>query len=173
MSVPLLDLRAQFQSIRDEVPPALMEVVESQQFIIRELYDIPASALIDFDRFTIPFEGPFDLIVCNHMFNHAVRLDGFLSTLRAALKPGGHLYLYNEIDDSEFLGGTQSMIATIIVVLTFRKKTKSTTTAPRMAAKLSQPKIRLACPTSYALFASSQNCDVVSSPRMLTKTSKA
>jgi len=33
--------------------------------------------------------------------------------VHAALKPGGHLYLYNEIDDSEFLDGGQSMIATM------------------------------------------------------------
>ena len=61
----------------------------------------------------MPFEQPFDLIVCNHMFNHAVRLDGFLEAVRGALRPGGHLYLYNEIDDSEFLDGGQSMIATM------------------------------------------------------------
>ena len=34
MNVPLLDLRAQFQTIRDEVMSALLEVVESQQFIM-------------------------------------------------------------------------------------------------------------------------------------------
>ncbi len=90
-----------------------MPIFESQQFIIQELYGIPTSALIDFDCFRIPFEGTFDLIVCNHMFNHAVRLDAFLATVRAALKPGGCVYLYNEIDDSEFLGGGQSMIATM------------------------------------------------------------
>ena len=34
MNVPLLDLKAQLQSIRDEVLPALLSVVESQQFIM-------------------------------------------------------------------------------------------------------------------------------------------
>ena len=90
-----------------------MPIWESQQFIIQELYGIPSASLIDFDRFSIPFDRPFDLIVANHMFNHAVRLDGFLHSVRTALKPGGHLYLYNEIDDSEFLDGGQSMIATM------------------------------------------------------------
>ena len=90
-----------------------MAIWESQQFIMQELYGIPTSALIDFDQFTIPSDQPFDLIVCNHMFNHAVRLDLFLSAARNALRPGGHLYLYNEIDDSEFLEGGQSMIATM------------------------------------------------------------
>jgi SAM-dependent methyltransferase len=90
-----------------------MPIWESQQFIMQELYGIPSSSLIDFDKFHIPFDDPFDLIVCNHMFNHSVRLDGFLAAVRQALKPGGHCYLYNEIDDSEFLDGGQSMIATM------------------------------------------------------------
>jgi len=90
-----------------------MPIWESQQFILRELYGIQASELIDFDDFSIPFSEPFDLIVCNHMFNHAVRLDQFLAEVRGALKPGGYLYLYNEIDDSEFLNSGQSMIATM------------------------------------------------------------
>lgn len=90
-----------------------MAIWESQQFIMRELYGIPTLGLIDFDRFTIPRSQPYDLIVCNHMFNHAVQLDLFLREARSALRPGGHLYLYNEIDDSEFLEGGQSMIATM------------------------------------------------------------
>ena len=90
-----------------------MPIWESQQLIIREMHGIETSELIDFDRFHIPFEEPFDLILCNHMFNHAVRLDCFLATIRGALRPGGHLYLYNEIDDSEFLAAGQSMIATM------------------------------------------------------------
>ena len=92
---------------------AAMPIWESQQFVVRELYGIETSDLIDFDRFAIPFERRFDLIICNHMINHAVRLDAFFAVLRAKLLPGGHVYFYNEIDDSEFLEGGQSMIATM------------------------------------------------------------
>ena len=92
---------------------AAMPIWQSQQFILRELYGIETSALIDFEDFTIPFDRPFDLIVCNHMFNHAVRPERLLGAIRKALRPGGHVYLYNEIDDSEFLDGMQSMIATM------------------------------------------------------------
>ena len=90
-----------------------MPLWPAQQLILRELYGIPTSDVIDFDRFSIPFDGSFDLIAANHMFNHAVRLGEFLRVVRAALKPGGHLYLYNEIDDREFLDAAQSMIATM------------------------------------------------------------
>ena len=34
MNVPLLDLAAQYRTIRDEVRPALERVIESQQFIM-------------------------------------------------------------------------------------------------------------------------------------------
>jgi 2-polyprenyl-3-methyl-5-hydroxy-6-metoxy-1,4-benzoquinol methylase len=41
---------------------------------------------IDYDQFTIPFEGTFDLIVANHMLTHIVRLDRFFNELRAHLR---------------------------------------------------------------------------------------
>lgn len=92
-----------------------MPIFESQQFIVQELYGIPTSSLIDFDRFRIAHDEPFDLIVSNHMFTHAVRLDEFLAVVRGALRPNGHLYLYNEIDDSEMLAHATrtSMISTM------------------------------------------------------------
>jgi 2-polyprenyl-3-methyl-5-hydroxy-6-metoxy-1,4-benzoquinol methylase len=58
------------------------------------LYGIECSDLIDYDQFTIPFDGTFDLIVANHMLTHLVRLDRFFNELRAHLRPGGHLYVY-------------------------------------------------------------------------------
>jgi SAM-dependent methyltransferase len=90
-----------------------MPIWESQQFLLREVYGIETSDPIDFDRFTIPYDGPFDLIICNHMFTHALRPTAFFGELRAKLKPGGHIYLHNEPDDAEFLEGKQSMLATL------------------------------------------------------------
>lgn len=88
-----------------------MPIWESQQWLVREFYGIPVSPPIDFDRFAVPFEGRFDLIVCQHMLTHALRPAEFLAELRRVLKPGGHVYFYNEPDDIEFLGEGQSMIA--------------------------------------------------------------
>jgi SAM-dependent methyltransferase len=88
-----------------------MPIWESQRFLIGEIYGIPASGRIDFDGFALGFEGPFDLIVCQHMFTHVVRPREFFATLRQHLKPGGHVYFHNEPDDVEFLEGSQSMIA--------------------------------------------------------------
>ena len=90
-----------------------MPIWESQQFLLQTVYGIPASPLIDFDRFRIPWDEPFDLIVCQHMFTHVLRPQEFFAELRRHLKPGGHIYLHNEPDDREFLNGDQSMIATL------------------------------------------------------------
>ncbi|MGH9347988.1 MAG: class I SAM-dependent methyltransferase [Vicinamibacterales bacterium] len=90
-----------------------MPMWESQQFLLREVYGIETSDLIDFDRFTIPFDGPFDIIICNHMFTHVLRPREFFAELRARLAPGGHVYLHNEPDDAEFVAGKQSMLATL------------------------------------------------------------
>jgi 2-polyprenyl-3-methyl-5-hydroxy-6-metoxy-1,4-benzoquinol methylase len=92
---------------------AAMPIFEGQQFILREMHGIECSDLIDYDRFTIPFDGTFDLIVCNHMLTHIVRVDRFFDEIRRHLTPGGHLYLYNEIDEDEFLVRGKSLVNTL------------------------------------------------------------
>jgi SAM-dependent methyltransferase len=115
----VLEVRSRAGSILDGLRSAwgaevcAMPIWESQQFLLREVYGIETSATIDFDRFEIPFDGAFDLVICNHMITHAVRVREFLATIHARLKPGGHLYLHNEPDDAEFLKGSQSMLATL------------------------------------------------------------
>ncbi|MEQ1761312.1 MAG: class I SAM-dependent methyltransferase [Vicinamibacterales bacterium] len=90
-----------------------MPIWESQQFLLREVYGIETSPLIDFDHFAIPFEGTFDLVICNHLVTHAIRLDEFFTEVRRKLRPGGHIYVHNEPEDNEFLAGNQSMLATL------------------------------------------------------------
>jgi len=90
-----------------------MPIWESQQFLLKQVYGIDSFGLIDYDNFVIADDGPFDLIVCNHMLTHAVRPERFFSEVRRTLKPGGHVYFYNEPDDAEFLSHNQSMIAAL------------------------------------------------------------
>jgi hypothetical protein len=47
------------------------------------------------------------------MVTHAVAPGEFLDTIFEALAPGGHLYLYNEMDETEFLGTKRSMFRTL------------------------------------------------------------
>jgi SAM-dependent methyltransferase len=89
---------------------SVMPIFESQRLIVEELYGIECSDLIDYDQFRIPFQGTFDLIVANHMLTHIVRLDRFFSELRAHLRPGGHLYLYNELDEAFVFSSGKSIV---------------------------------------------------------------
>jgi SAM-dependent methyltransferase len=92
---------------------AVMTLFENQRFLIEEVYGFPASCPVDFDAFSIPFEGTFDLIVSNHMLTHAVRPGEFLVSVRERLSPGGHLYLYQEPMEGEFLDRGKSMFNTL------------------------------------------------------------
>jgi SAM-dependent methyltransferase len=89
---------------------AVMPIFESQRLIVEELYGIECSDLIDYDQFTIPFNGTFDLIVANHMLTHIVRLDRFFDELRAHLQPGAQLYLYNELDEAFVFESGKSIV---------------------------------------------------------------
>ncbi len=86
-----------------------MPLFESQQFLLAEAYGIRSDHRIDYDAFTIPYNGCFDLIVANHMLTHAARPREFLATLRQRLKPGGHLYLYNESDEEDVVEGGKNL----------------------------------------------------------------
>jgi len=90
---------------------SVMPMWESQKLLLKELYGFDAKGLIDYDHFHIPFDGRFDLIVCNHILVHSVRPPEFLRELRAHLSPGGYVYFYNEPEDREVLEKGQSIIA--------------------------------------------------------------
>jgi SAM-dependent methyltransferase len=86
-----------------------LPLFEAQQLLNREVYGHTVDYLLDYDHFAIRYEGSFDLIVANHMFTHAIRPAEFLRLAHERLAPGGHLYLYNEPNDAEFLDHHESM----------------------------------------------------------------
>jgi len=90
---------------------SVMPMWESQKFLLKELYGFDAQGLIDYDHFHIPFDGRFDLIVCNHILVHSVRPAEFLREMHAHLNPGGFVYLYNEPEDRQVLQEGKSIIA--------------------------------------------------------------
>lgn len=87
-----------------------MPLFDGQQFLVQEAYGIPAEHKLDYDRFSIPYDGQFDLVVANHMVTHVLRPQEFFATLRERLAPGGHVYFYNEPDESDFLAEEKSII---------------------------------------------------------------
>jgi SAM-dependent methyltransferase len=91
----------------------VMTLFENQRFLVEEVYGFPAACPVDFDAFDIPFEGQFDVIVSNHMLTHAVRPRELLATIWKRLSPGGHLYVYQEPVEGEFLERGKSMFNTL------------------------------------------------------------
>src|SRR5205823_1907644 len=81
------------------------------QLVVRELFGIDCSALIDYDDFDIPWQESFDLIVANHMLTHVVRPQQFFDRVRARLRPGGHLYVYNEFDEREVFSAKKPVLS--------------------------------------------------------------
>lgn len=76
MKIPLLDLRAQFEGIKDEVVPALLEVVQAQRFIMGE-------AVAQLEHAVADLVGARFAIAC------ASGTDALLLSLKALrLKPG-------------------------------------------------------------------------------------
>jgi SAM-dependent methyltransferase len=92
---------------------AALPLFEVQQLLVREVYGTRADHLLDYDAFRIPYEGSFDLVVANHLLTHAVHPHDALATIRERLAPGGHLYLYNEPDEADFLDTGKSMFNTL------------------------------------------------------------
>ena len=50
-----------------------LPLFEAQQVLVREAYGTCAEHLLDYDSFSIPYTGCFDLVVANHLLTHAVR----------------------------------------------------------------------------------------------------
>ena len=90
-----------------------LPLFEAQQVLVREAYGTCADHLLDFDSFQIPYTGCFDLVVANHLVTHALRPGEALATIRQRLAPGGHLYLYNEPDEADFLETGKSIFNTL------------------------------------------------------------
>jgi SAM-dependent methyltransferase len=90
-----------------------MAMFSNQRFLIEEVYGIQADAPLNFDTFSVPYEAPFDLVVANHMLTHSIRPGEYLATVHRLLANGGHLYIYNEPLEDEFLRGEKSMFNTL------------------------------------------------------------
>jgi len=90
-----------------------LPLFEAQQLLVREVYGTCAEHRLDYDAFSIPYAGDFDLVVANHLLTHAVHPHEALVTIRQRLAPGGHLYLYNEPDERDFLETGKSIFNTL------------------------------------------------------------
>jgi hypothetical protein len=98
-------LRERFDASVDILP-----LFESQAVIAESAYGLTPLGLLDYETFDVPGDRTYDLVVGNHLLVHAVRPERFFQMLRDRVRPGGHVYVYNEPDDAEYLVGTASAI---------------------------------------------------------------
>jgi len=75
-----------------------MPMSERHALIIDALNPMP-TAMIDFDRLDVPFDGPFDLILARHMLTHALEPGRLWRLLAERIPQGGYVYFYLENDD--------------------------------------------------------------------------
>lgn len=80
------------------------------QYLIEKLYGLRAGACLDFERFEIPFDAKYSLIIANHMLTHAIDPQQFLRHARSKLRTGGHLYMRHEPSDRRMWGQRENLI---------------------------------------------------------------
>ncbi|MDA1326305.1 MAG: class I SAM-dependent methyltransferase [Proteobacteria bacterium] len=86
--------------IREQFPDCTLHGYDYFESNIRYAHDQGLDGVGQLDAAGIKFADgtAYDLIVCNHIFTHSFDPAADLQKLYAALKPGGVLFLYNEVD---------------------------------------------------------------------------
>jgi SAM-dependent methyltransferase len=95
------DVGAALKLLRERFPAATLHGLEFFDNNIRYLREQgfqvePLSAA----GIVLPFGTKYDLIFANHILTHAFEPRADLARLRDALKPGGHILFYSEVDHS-------------------------------------------------------------------------
>lgn len=94
------DVGSLMAQLRDRMPDCSIHGYDYFESNVRFAADqgIDGVELLDPAGVTLPDGAAYDLIICNHVFTHALDPIADLRKLFAAVKPGGLLYLYNEVD---------------------------------------------------------------------------
>jgi SAM-dependent methyltransferase len=64
----------------------------------------------------LPFDTRYDVILANHLFTHALDPRADMAGLRAALKPGGSILIYNEVDHQLLLDPASELYTRLDVI---------------------------------------------------------
>jgi SAM-dependent methyltransferase len=111
------DVGAVLKALRSRVPAAALHGFDYFANNIRYLREegfqvdkLSAAAI------KLPPEAQYDLILANHHFTHALDPRGDLARLRNALKPGGRILLYSEVDHSVLFDPASALFSRIDVI---------------------------------------------------------
>lgn len=94
------DVGSHLMQIREQFPDCTFHGYDYFDSNIRYAHDQGLHGVTKLDpaRINLVDGTAYDLIICNHIFTHAFDPAADLRMLNEALKPGGVLFLYNEID---------------------------------------------------------------------------
>ena len=111
------DVGALLKLLRDRLPAATLHGLDYFANNVRYLREegfhvdkLSAAAI------KLPPGAGYDLILANHHFTHALDPRGDLATLRSALKPGGHVLFYSEVDHSVLFDPASDLFSRIDVI---------------------------------------------------------
>lgn len=71
-----------------------------QQALVERLPGVQCATGAHAEHLSIPFEGPFDVVIAPHVYTHAAHPEQFFAEIRRVLAPRGWLYLCQEPDDT-------------------------------------------------------------------------
>jgi SAM-dependent methyltransferase len=94
------DVGSDLVQIRERFPGCTLHGLDYFDSNIRYAHEqgLDGVGQLDPACINLPEGTAYDLIICNHIFTHAFDPTADLQMLYRALKPGGVLFLYNEID---------------------------------------------------------------------------
>ena len=93
------EIGAVLKLLRNRLPSATLHgldyFVTNVRYLREEGFDV---SRLNAAAIEVPLGGSYDLILANHIFTHALNPRNDLRALRSALKPGGKILLYGEVD---------------------------------------------------------------------------
>jgi SAM-dependent methyltransferase len=111
------DVGALLKALRNRLPRATLHGLDYFENNVRYLREegfevsrLSAAAI------AVPAGARYDLILANHVFTHALEPRADLARLRSALKPGGHILFYSEVDHSVLFDPASALFSRIDVI---------------------------------------------------------
>jgi SAM-dependent methyltransferase len=88
------------KALRERVPDATLHGLDYFETNVRYLneQDFASAAILSPGGIELPWRTSYDLIFANHHFTHSLDPRADLARLAGALKPGGRILFYNEVD---------------------------------------------------------------------------
>lgn len=117
------DAGAFLHRVRERVPDAIVHGLDYFETNVRYVREqgLASAAILTPGGIELPWNTSYDVIVANHHFTHALDPRADLALLGNALKSGGKILLYNEVDHA-VLFDTESQHFTKLDAINFHKQ---------------------------------------------------